>query len=85
MKPRVVDIPTLPLLTVRPPFTLTVDAFRVEGMPPLVPGGYAAPLIEDTPVILGICAVSAVIPVAYRLFVLMFVMVAVIALIEFPL
>ena len=43
LKPRVVDIPTLPLLTVRPPFTLTVDAFRVEGME-VPPGIYGAPL-----------------------------------------
>jgi len=29
-----------------PPFTLTVDAFRVEGMPPPPGGGYTAPFIE---------------------------------------
>jgi len=34
------------LVTVRPPFTLMVDAFRVEGMPP--PGTYGTPLIVFT-------------------------------------
>jgi hypothetical protein len=45
LKPRVVEMFTLPLLTVRPPFTLTVDAFRVEGIPPPPPGTYGAPLM----------------------------------------
>jgi hypothetical protein len=37
---------TLSLMTVRPPFTLIVDAFRVEGIaPPPPPGGYAALLM----------------------------------------
>lgn len=85
LKPRDVEIFTLPLLTTRPPFTLIVDAFRVEGIPELPGGGYGALFIEDTLVILGICAVTAVIPVTPRLFVLMFVMTAVFALIEFPL
>jgi hypothetical protein len=33
---------------VRLPFTLMVDAFRVEGMPLLPGGGYTAPFTEDT-------------------------------------
>ena len=33
---------------VRPPLKVIVDAFRVEGMPPLPPGGYGAPFTELT-------------------------------------
>jgi hypothetical protein len=33
---------------VRLPFTLMVDAFRVEGIPPPPGGGYTAPFTEDT-------------------------------------
>ena len=29
----------------RPPLNVIVEACRVEGMPPLPPGGYAAPLM----------------------------------------
>jgi hypothetical protein len=32
-----------PFVIVCPPFTLIVDAFRVEGIPPPPPGGYTAP------------------------------------------
>jgi hypothetical protein len=37
-----------PFAILMPPFTLMVDAFRVEGIPPLVPGGYMAPFMDDT-------------------------------------
>jgi hypothetical protein len=37
-----------PFAILMPPFTLIVDAFRVEGIPPLVPGGYMAPFMDDT-------------------------------------
>ena len=37
-----------PFAMLIPPFTLMVDAFRVEGIPPLVPGGYTAPFMDDT-------------------------------------
>lgn len=37
-----------PFVIVCPPFTVSVDAFRVEGMPPPPPGGYTAPFTELT-------------------------------------
>lgn len=47
LKPRLVEMFALPLLTTKPPFTLRVDAFRVEGIaPPPPPGGYGALFIE---------------------------------------
>lgn len=75
MKPRVVDIPTLPPLTVRPPlltlmppFTLIVDAFRVEGMV-VPPGLYGAPLIVFT-FILFVLMLNELIAAARIMFVL---------------
>tara|TARA_R110000868_G_C10591050_1_gene739579 strand:+ start:253 stop:696 length:444 start_codon:yes stop_codon:yes gene_type:complete len=32
----------------RPPLNVIVEACRVEGMPPLPPGGYVAPFTDDT-------------------------------------
>jgi hypothetical protein len=57
------------LVTVRPPFTLMVDAFRVEGMLPPPPGIYGALLIVLTLI----------------LFVLMLIVLIEAAVIAFPL